>query len=163
MPESKGAKRIHFVIHPSSPPTESTVKRVMPTSMSSAQKLLLILILGFAFRSFGLTQHWRTNDHYNFGGPFMQSFVFCLGQTPFSVSKGIPHRNCDAEYDLKNSPVKNELDPELLQKLETTGTTARKGDVVYYRNHPPVPYYILLAMTSVLGHSEWVFRLYTLI
>ena len=131
-------------------------------SMTSKKRLLLILLLGLAFRSYGINQHWRTKDHYNFGGPWMQGLVFCLKHTPFSVSKGIPHFRCKAEFDLRNSPARHSLPPELVQNLDSL-VPATQSELIFYRNHPPLNYYGLWGITSLLGDEEWVYRTFTLI
>jgi len=104
--------------------------------MSTKKLLLLIILVGTLFRCFGITQHWRTHDHYNYGGPINTAYTLCLKKTPLSISRGLPHFNCES-----GDPAK----------------------MTFYTNHPPFLYWGLWGLTSVLGDGEWVYRLFTLI
>jgi hypothetical protein len=98
--------------------------------------LMLILVAGALSRSYGLFDHWKAKDHYNFGGPFNARFIECLQKTPWSISKGIPHTGCE-----KNDPAQ----------------------LNFYRNHPPLFYWGLGGWTSIFGNKEWAYRSFTLL
>ncbi|PWU22449.1 MAG: hypothetical protein C5B49_00595 [Bdellovibrio sp.] len=100
------------------------------------RRLFAIALIGLGMRCYGLFDHWKVHDHYNFGGPFNAAFVECLNETPWSVSKGIPHTGCE---------------------------TKSPDHFIYYRNHPPFLYWSLVVWTQLLGYSEWVYRSFTLI
>lgn len=95
--------------------------------------LILIILIGAFFRAYGITDHWKTHDHYNYAAKNVGQML-CFKETPLSETKGIPFWGCE-------KPIESE-----------------KG---FYRNHPTGYIYATLAWVKLLGTSEWAFRFNT--
>ena len=122
--------------------------------------LLLIVLMGTLFRLWGMNQPWGTKDHYNYGGPFLSAHLFCLKQTPLEISKGIGHRNCAEETNLRLNPTWPDVPEDLKASyIATPNNITKAEDLKFYRNHPVTFLYMLWGTTAVLGESEWVYRL----
>lgn len=122
--------------------------------------LCFIVLFGLLFRAYGITEHWKNKDHYNYGGVSSRSFLFCLMQTPLKTSKGLPHRGCPEEFDLKFSPVNEERSTTFASSPDAPQPPSK---IDYYRNHPPLFLYGTWALIKVFGDQDWVYRAFTLI
>lgn len=98
-------------------------------SLKQAKQLCLVLIFaGILGRFYDITAPWKIHDHYNYGGAVTTAYAECMKKTPLSVSKGIPHLDCD------------------------------KSELTYYRNHPPTILFAYWGWTSIFGSAEWSYR-----
>lgn len=98
-------------------------------SKNATRIFFLILLVAALFRSYGLTDHWRTNDHYNFGGVSTHQWLRCLKTLPSEYTWGRLSNGCDP------------------------GQTPR-----IYGNHSPAYLWGIWALTEVFGEHEWVIR-----
>lgn len=90
---------------------------------------LVILLFAALTRSYGITDHWKNNDHYNYGGVSTMVWLHCLNKVPFEFSLGRLVNDCDGP-----------------------------GEPRIYGNHSPVFLWGIWAMTKVFGDHEWVYR-----
>jgi hypothetical protein len=51
--------------------------------------LFAIFALGVATKSYGIRDHWKTHDHYNYGGAIHTHFLNCAKKLPFDVTRGL--------------------------------------------------------------------------
>ncbi len=103
-------------------------------SVEFVKKFCAILIFfGIGAKFYGITDPWKKNDHYNFGGIYTTAYAECLKSTPLAESKGVPHKRCWTN------------EPE------------------YYRAHPPTLLFGFWGWTSVFGSAEWSYRLFILV
>jgi hypothetical protein len=102
-------------------------------ALSPVKIFLIIFAFGVLTRSYGITDHWKNNDHYNFAGVSTTHALKCLKTVPFSVSRGLYLSFCDTPS------------PDL------------------YKNHSPAFLYPMWGLTLIFGDGEWVTRLSTLI
>ncbi|MGE3973254.1 MAG: hypothetical protein AB7F59_01875 [Bdellovibrionales bacterium] len=107
--------------------------KVLTSPLSPMKMFLVIFTLGILTRSYGITDHWKNNDHYNFAGVSTTHALKCLKSTPFDISRGLYLSFCDT------------ASPDL------------------YENHSPAFLYPMWGLTLVFGEGEWVTRLSTLI
>lgn len=61
--------------------------------------LFAIFALGVATKSYGINDHWKTHDHYNYGGAIHTHFLNCAKKLPFEVTRGL------MTYCLDEKPV----------------------------------------------------------
>lgn len=102
-------------------------------NLSNFTLVLIIAVVGTLFRSYGITDHWRTNDHYNYSGSATTHALHCLKTTPLSVSRGLYTFFCDTPQRY------------------------------FYPNHSSAILFGMWGLTLIFGDAEWVHRLYTLI
>jgi hypothetical protein len=95
---------------------------------------LLILLLAGLTRSYGITDHWKNNDHYNYGGVSTNVWLHCLNKVPFEFSLGRLVNDCDGP-----------------------------GEPRIYGNHSPVFLWGIWGMTKIFGDHEWAYRAWMLI
>lgn len=141
---------------------------MQPTELSGqalkkwALWLALITLCGGLLRAYGINDHWKSKDHYNFGGPLHSRFTFCIRHSPWAESRGRMHTGCSAEGEIALSPLVDELAPAAKEKA--LGLHESKPfEPVYYLNHPPLYPLVMAAATELLGEHEWVFRSVTLV
>lgn len=126
--------------------------------------LWFIVLFAIAVRTFGFASPWGTKDHYNFGGPFMSRFVFCVTHSSWDETRWRIHTGCPQENDVTLSPLFSKLTPELQQKARSIAPTATiPTERAYYLNHPPIFPWLLSLSSLAFGEHEWSFRLVTLL
>ncbi len=102
--------------------------------ISTLRWALVILFLAALTRAYGLADHWKTNDHYNYGGISSTEWLECLKKTPLSYSWGRLVDDCGGTHE-----------PHI------------------YTNHSPFYLWGIWAFTEIFGEGEWVFRSWMLI
>ena len=106
----------------------------MIVSADQAKKYFLIIFaLGVLARCYGITDHWKNNDHYNFGGAMMTHSLKCLRSAPLEVTRGLITSECDTD----------------------------KPNV--YVNYTPFFLWGMWLTTEIFGDGEWAHRLFFLI
>jgi hypothetical protein len=101
-------------------------------SQAAIRYSYLVIFLGTLCRAYGLFDHWKTHDHYNYGGVMIQVWVRCLKEVPFDISWGRLIYACDP------------------------------GKLDIYKNHAPFFMWPLWGISYFLGEGEWVMRSYYL-
>jgi hypothetical protein len=56
----------------------------------------LIFLLGVGAKTYGIRDHWKTHDHYNYGGVIHTHILNCLKTLPWEQTRGLM-TYCDAE------------------------------------------------------------------
>lgn len=106
----------------------------MIISADQAKKYFFwIFIVGVLTRSYGITDHWKNNDHYNFGGAMMTHALQCLRTAPVEVTRGLITTECDTD----------------------------KPNV--YINYTSFFLWGMWLTTEIFGQGEWAHRLFFLI